>query len=382
MLGASLTLSAMDYQSLLGTQIDLFTFMDALATRMNVTASTYDSLLTSNAKITDVVGAMVDAGKKQHGSTNAAVQALFRLSSSISGLTSTAKVGSLVDVGPYGALPIGSTPKVATSVSAYDLLSAAAQIANGQHQVQAALALNAPGIAAVNLKFAVGERPQGTSWITVGSEGATVHTAQTRLLLSVQVAGSGAASLINLPIYIEVASATASLKKLQCGFPNISTSTAAVDVTPGVLDAWIGAVSDSQLTNFVAAPNPPAATLINTPLVKVTGRAHASVTNMSATSVTFSYSEIQQQAKKTVGTSNFSSSLLQGLIRDTEIDVDVLGLGLGLGGLSSLVTTTLSTATPAIDQVLNTVLQTLGVGLGQADVWMLGIRCDGAVLVI
>jgi uncharacterized membrane protein len=50
--------------------------------------------------------------------------------------------------------------------------------------------------------------------------------------------------------------------------------------------------------------------------------------------------------------------------------------------LSSLVSTTLSTATPAIDQVLNTVLQTLGVGLGQADVWMLGIRCDGAVLVI
>ena len=103
---------------------------------------------------------------------------------------------------------------------------------------------------------------------------------------------------------------------------------------------------------------------------------------MSATPVTFSYSEIQQQTKKTVGTTDFSSSLLRGLVRDTEIDVNVLGLGLGLGGLSSLVSTTLSTATPAIDQVLNTVLQTLGIGLGQADVWMLGIRCDGAVLVI
>jgi len=32
--------------------------------------------------------------------------------------------------------------------------------------------------------------------------------------------------------------------------------------------------------------------------------------------------------------------------------------------------------------VLNSALQTLGVGLGQADVWMLGVRCDGAVLVL
>ena len=382
MLGTTISLSAMDYQSLLNTQLDLFTFMNALAVRANVTAATYDSLLASDAKVTDVVGAMVDAGKTQYGATNAAVQALSGLSSSISGLSSTIKVGSLVDLGPYNSLPIGNTPKVSMLLSVYDLLSAAAQIANKQHQVQVALALNVPGIAAASLKLAIGERPQGTSWVTVGSEGAQVHTAQTRLLLSVQVAGSGAASLINLPIYIEVASATASLKKLQCGFPDISTSTVAIDVTPGVLDAWIGAVSDSQFTNFLTAPNPPAATLVNTPLVKITARAHASVTNMSATPVTFSYSEIQQKTRKTVGTTDFSSTLLRGLIRDTDIDVNILGLGLGLGGLSSLVSTTLSTATPAIDQVLNIVLQTLGVGLGQADVWMFGIRCDGAVLVI
>jgi uncharacterized membrane protein len=155
-----------------------------------------------------------------------------------------------------------------------------------------------------------------------------------------------------------------------------------MNVTPGVLDAWIGAVSDSQFNNFTTAPNPPAADLVNTSLVRITGRAHASVTNMSAIPVTFSYSDIQQKTKKTVGTTDFSSTLLRGLVRDTQIDVNILGLGLGLGGLSSLVSTTLSNATPAIDQVLTSALQTLGIGLGQADVWMLGIRCDGAVLVL
>jgi uncharacterized membrane protein len=382
MLGTSLSLSAMDYQSLLDTQLDLFGFMDALATRLNLTAGSYSSVLSSNAAVADVIGAMADAGKKQYGATNGAVQALSSVAFSAAGLGGTVKVGSLVNLGPYDSLPVGNTPKVTTSVAAYDLLSAAAQMANGQHQVQVALALNVPGIASASLKFAVGERPQGTSWITVGSEGASVHTAQTRLLLTVQVTGSGAAALIDLPIYIEAASATATLSKLACGFPNVSTSSATVNVTPGVLDAWIGAVSDSQLSNFSTAPNPPAAALVNTPLVKITGRAHASITNMSATPVTFSYADIQQKTKKTVGTTDFSSTLLRGLIRDTQIDVNILGLGLGLGGLSSLVATTLSNATPAIDQVLTSVLQTLGVGLGQADVWMLGIRCDGAVLVL
>jgi uncharacterized membrane protein len=382
MLGTSLSLSAMDYQSLLDTQLDLFDFMDALAARLNLTAPTYDSVLNADAGIDDVTAAMFEAGKKQYGANNAAVQALSSVASSVAGLGGTVKVRSLVGLGPYDTLAVGNRPKVTASVAAYDLLSAAAQIANGPHQVQVALALNVPGIASATLKFAIGERPQGTSWMTVGAEGASVHTAQTRLLLTLQVAGSGAASLINLPIYVEVASATARLDKLQCGFPDVATSTATLGVTPGVLDAWIGAVSDNQLTNFVAAPNPPAATLIDTSLVKVTGRAHASVTNMSATPVTFNYSEIQQKMKKTVGTTGFSRSLLNGLVHDTQIDVKVLGLGLGLGGLSSLVSTTLNAATPAVDQVLTSVLQTLGISLGQADVWMLGIRCDGAVLVL
>ena len=38
-------------------------------------------------------------------------------------------------------------------------------------------------------------------------------------------------------------------------------------------------------------------------------------------------------------------------------------------------------ATASIDQMLASVLATLGVGIGQTDVWVTGIRCDGAVLV-
>jgi uncharacterized membrane protein len=34
-----------------------------------------------------------------------------------------------------------------------------------------------------------------------------------------------------------------------------------------------------------------------------------------------------------------------------------------------------------IDQLLASVLSVLGVGIGQADVWVPAVRCDGAVLV-
>ena len=58
-------------------------------------------------------------------------------------------------------------------------------VANGGRQVEAALGLSIPGLASASLKLAIGERPVGTSWVTVGQVGASVHTAQTRLLLTV-----------------------------------------------------------------------------------------------------------------------------------------------------------------------------------------------------
>jgi uncharacterized membrane protein len=103
---------------------------------------------------------------------------------------------------------------------------------------------------------------------------------------------------------------------------------------------------------------------------------------MSATPVTFSYSDIVNQTKKTVGTTSYVSSLLSNLIGDTTLGVNAFGFGLSAPLVKSGVNNVLVTATTPIDQLLASILQTLGVGLGQADVWMSGIRCDGGVLVL
>jgi len=380
LLGANLSLTVMDYQALINTQIDLFNFMDALATRINLTGATYSSVLNSNARVSDILNAMFDVERAAYGSQHSAVQALKAIVNAVGVTTTKVGLSSLIDIGPYGNLTTGQRPKVGVQASVLDMLSTVAQVANGQHQVEVGLNLNIPGLAAVALKVAVGERPVGTSWITVGATGASVYTAQTRILLTVQLVGSGQASVINVPIYVDIASGHAKLTAMTCAFPDVSMSSVTLGVTPGVVDAWIGDVSNAQFTNFSSPPNPGSATLVNLAGVKVTGRAHASVANMSASPMSFTYGDIIRQTKKTVGTTDFTRSLLTRLFDD--LDLNVAGVPLGSLLVGGIVSSALSTATTPIDKALSSVLSTLGIGLGQADVWVPNIRCDGAVLVM
>ncbi|MBL8571528.1 MAG: hypothetical protein JNK84_20825 [Phreatobacter sp.] len=382
LLGTSASLSVMDYQALADARIDLFQFLPALARQTRIEAATYDQLLASNVKLVDVVGAMAASTLGPAGAPTTASRALGQIALGLRGTTTTMPLSSLVNVGPYGAIPVGQAPAAGVAVSALDLATAAAQIANGARQVEVALGANLPGIASASLKLAIGERPVGTSWVTVSAIGASVHTAQTRLILTARLLGTGNIASVNLPLYVEIASATARLTAIQCGFPDASFSTMTLGVTPAVVDAWIGDVPAAQFINFRTPPTATPAALVDTLLLKVRGRAHATVTNMAPQPVTFSMAEIARRTKKTVGTTDFTRSLLMRLIADLSLDVELLGLGLGLpGAVEGTVVGIVNTATPSLDQLINQVLATLGIGLGQADVWGLGLRCDGAVLV-
>ena len=99
--------------------------------------------------------------------------------------------------------------------------------------------------------------------------------------------------------------------------------------------------------------------------------------NTSPTSVVFSYPDISAQTKKTVTTTDFTSSLI--LLGDLSLKINVGPLGLPVPGLGGTVTGIIGGATGSIDQVLASVLATLGIG--QADVWVSGVCCDGAMLV-
>jgi uncharacterized membrane protein len=279
-------------------------------------------------------------------------------------------------------MTVGQTPGTGASVSLYNLVAAPASVANGTNQIASNLDVNLPGIVSASVMLAVGQPPVGTSWVTVGSVGASVYTAQTRLLLTIQIGGSGQIATVNLPIYVNIANASATLTALQCGYPNIGTSTVTLGVKPGVVDSWIGNVTASMFESMSSPVNPGAATLVSAPGLSITGLAHVAMNNTSATPVTFSYSDIQSQTMKTVNTTNYTQSLTTQLLDSLRLNASVAGVGLGLPSVfDQAVIEIISPETATIDQLLASILQTVGVAIGQANVWVTGLRCDGAVLV-
>ncbi len=373
MLGANISLSLMDYQSLANANVDLFSFSNALATRVGLTAGTYSQVANANVRVGDVLNAI---------STSAPAAASALSSLIASAPTTSLNLSSVINYGPYGGLQVNSTEPISASVSALDLLTATAQLANGTHQVQTALSLNAPPIASATLALTIGERPVGDSFVTIGATGASVHTAQTRLLLTLNIGITGSTALVTLPLYVEVASGTATIASIVCP-TNPANDTVTLNVTPAIVDAWIGAVTSAEMTNFSTEPNPPAATLLSIAgLVTVSGRANATITNLSATPVTFSTTQIQNLTRQTTSTQDYIASLLTNLFGNLSLNAQVLGLGLALpGGPTQAVTQTLATAVTPIDQTIASILSTLGVSLGNAYTWVSGVRCGHAVLV-
>jgi len=381
LLGTTVSLSVMDYEALLATNLDLFDVLTTLAARTGGGATTYAALLAKSVKPLDLLAAMADS--RSAAGNDRAAQALALLVRTLGDNPAQIALRAVIDTGRYDSLSIGDKPRVGAVVSALDMLMALAQTLGGPTTVQLGVGATVPGILDATVLLRIGERPQGTSWVTVGAAGARVETAQMRLLIDARVAGLAPIASVRLPVYLDVAAASATLTQLTCGFPDAATSSATLSVQPSLADAWIGDVSPAAFNNLAAALNPAPVVIASiASLVTAKARAHASIANLAPVPVRFSMSEIAARTRKTVGTQDIVTSLLSRLIADTQLDVSLLGINLLLPDTTTpLLRTILTQAATPLDQLLGTVLATLGVGLGQADVWFTGLRCDGAVLV-
>lgn len=145
MLGTTLSLQAMDYQNLINARIDALDFLTALASRINLTGATDDSVLTSNVKVGDIVAAALTTQQTTNGA-NSATTALSTISHAVTGLSTKITPGSLIDLGPYDSLTTGQKPKVGVSMSVYDLLNATGQVANGTNKIATSVNLGLSGV--------------------------------------------------------------------------------------------------------------------------------------------------------------------------------------------------------------------------------------------
>lgn len=396
LLGGNISLSVMDYNSLIAADVDVLSFTDALATQLHLTGVTYSDVLASKATVGQIATAMANVPGLDH-------TAKLALQTMASSATNSVKIplSQLIDLGSVGKLGLGQKPAgLSVGASAMSMLTAAAALANGTNQVAVDLEATIPGLTSTTLSIAIGEPPQASPWLAVGELGTVVRTAQTRIKLNASVTvgtpnlGGGINLLaVNLPLNVEVAYAEAKLTDISCptGPSSIKVTIAA---QPGVVAAHLANSNASGFADFTKPQSFSDAEiadvsikllLINLNLLQIKGSSAFSVTNTAPTNLTFSATDIASKATKTVSTKNLTKSLGTSLVNNLSLTVNALGLGLDvtalLGTVKPAVTTLLNGVTAPVDDLVYNVLATLGVHVGEADVRVTGATCGRSVLV-
>ncbi|MFD1333002.1 pilus assembly protein TadG-related protein [Methylopila musalis] len=384
--GGSVSLSVMDYNALAAAKVEALPFLDALATRLRLTAGTYESLLDANASVGQVVAAMADVS--QGGAQARAALGQIAAQATAAG---SLRVGDVVGVGPYAKAAIGrSGSALSAAVSAFDLMMATLETANGKRQLDLNLGLQVPGLAGVRASLVIGERPQSAPWLALGAEGAIVRTAQTRLRVTAEVGTSpllksltGGLALVELPLAIDLAAAEAKLDKLSCGAQPAQDARVTVQVRPAVTQLWVGKPASVSLWNDMSKTPAIEPASINLLLATATASAYVAATNVNATPLTFTAAEIRNHTLKSAKTGDAAQTTLASLTQNLTLNVKLLGLiDLGLGQLLGAALKPLLVPVGALlDPVVNALLELLGVKIGEADVGVRGVRCDGAALV-
>jgi uncharacterized membrane protein len=387
LLGGNVSLTAMDYNALAGYNIDLFKFSNTLGTSVVGQAGTYEQLAATRVSAGQILDAMINVAQANGGGAQVDF-ALRQIKNNSNANNVQFYVNKLFDFGQSNSLGIGQAgAALQAKASALSIIQAAAEVANGTNQVDITSNLTIPGLLSTQLGITVGERPQSSPWIRFGATGVEVYTAQTRVRLIAQVAGSGLLSAISLrvPVYVDIAAARARLADITCGANPANDMRVTLAVRPSLANAWIA--EPVTLAGWKTLGSPPSmvnATIANVAgLITATGRANAEITNMSDTNVVFRYADITGLVAKNVRTTAFTQSLTASLVSSLTLTVNAAGL-LSLtptAVLTALIRTILTPVAPTIDGVLNNILKTLGIGLGEADVWVNGVRCDGAALV-
>lgn len=377
--GSMISLSVMDYKALIDADISLFAFLDALATKVELTGGTYNDVLNAYVTLGNVVAAAAAVTEK-NGDT-VATAALKTLLSQGGSLNKRVPLASFINLGPLGNLRIGDpAPGLDSKFSAMEFVSGSAVLANGKNQVAVDLGAQVPGLLSLKLELAIGEPPQETPLAAVGALGSGVRTAQTRLKIVAEIGGAGAllGTTVRLPIYLELAYGEGRLAGVSC--TSSSGPTAMIAARSGIAELWIGEIT-TGFTDFINKPVVSQATLVNTSLIKIRGRAHVDAGSMTETMLTFTSDDVANATILRTSTNSLVQSVVTSLLKDLQLNVQVVGLGLALpGALTSAVLTTLSPVAKPLDDVIFGLLTTLGIHLGEADVRVRGVRCGSGIL--
>ena len=382
LLGTDVELSVMDYEDLLDTDVSLFATLDALASEAHLNAVSYEDVLQSDVTLAQLSQAMATVS----GAGNRAGHALEVIARDPTAQSSHIQLSGLLELGSLALADLGTINGPYTvRVQALDFLGASAALANGEHQIELDLSADIPGISSLHLTLLVGERPQSSPWLALTSlDSVVVRTAQTRLLLKADIDGLStlAGTTISLPVYTEVASASARIDEVSCPGGRMDRARVDLLVRPSVANVWIGNPRPANLRTFDAQYPVRRAKLVDTPILDILGRAEIAVGGRTSQKVSFTSQDILNGTSKTVSSRGLAKSLTSSLIGDLELTVRAGRLSITTPrAAQAALAASLDPVSDTLDEVLETVLSIAGVSLGEADVWVTGLACKRAVLV-
>lgn len=452
LLGTSVSLSLADYTGLLNTKLNLLGIMDAL--RLNV--GTYAQLADANVSLAQLLNAAIQALPQSNDSNTVdlatrVLNGLLTLSGGLRledisiNLLKTAQQAGLLSV------DLNTTdPRAALNgnVNALNLLLVALQVADSQSAIATQVEIPLQPLANVKLQAKVIETPS----IAIGPPGyypdgtakTQAHTGQIRVLLETKVLTQVSATndllhialplglvsirvslpsgqLINLPVYVEVASGDAELNAIRCDAPD-GKYDVKIAAAPGLAHVFLGKVptaftnrtspwSDLPKERFKLLDLEAEIKILGIPTtarISLQAKLDLSIPgNGLVTRQTLDYRydpsipASQQDLVRTVGTSQNLGASIGSAIGAGKLDVvldtsnlTVVGIPLNflgdvldalvngilgiLGDVLGLVNLVLMPVLTLLDSaLLGPLLKTLGIQLGYADVQLLSASCDG-----
>lgn len=251
LLGYNGKLTVMDYNALASAQVDAVSFLKVLNTKANLNAATFDDVLDANVTVGQVVQALA-------ATTGSPTISATLLKATKLGSTTKFKLADLISIGSLGGLPLDSLSGGSVPVSIGDVVTGAATLSDGDHQVALDLSALSKSNPIANVSLDIGEKPQLLHYDAYASPSNSVSTSQFKLAIG--ALGKAPASI--LAVNVNLASATVKLDGIHCAADGTASVTlkantpaASADIKAPLLPALNVAVgSNEQKTlNFSAA---------------------------------------------------------------------------------------------------------------------------------
>lgn len=375
LLGNTVTLSVLDWSGLVGANVTL----EQLRLRAGV--GTIDQLLNATLSIQEFYALVLGAAGKSALLNAALGSPVTQLG--VSGIGTTVSLAKMLDL---GVLTPAASSAAEVAVNVASLLTTAAYVARGTSAIDLDKISVNVGLGSVGGKLYIVQPPQvavgparqlpGGTWQT------TATTAQLGLWLavkaSVPVLGLASAD-VNLPVWLRVGQARGDLTNVQCA-ANPAQRRATVNVTPDVLTTCVADGAKPQCA--------PAATPVDLAVVKLLGGSVLStkvvanpkpdVTPMTPLNDVVLAPGGSASTSSTKPLSRAITDMVHNLNPGVTVGLGGLGIPLDVGALLDIL---LPPIAGLLDALLIPLTSTLGIRLGNADLWLNGVDCNNAELV-